>query len=292
MESGHLFCFGLGYSATALTRALRLRRWLVTGTTRAGEQSEALISSEVPIYLYDGSAPLDNFTAYLEGVSHLLISTPPNADGDPVLRQHHRDLEQLKSLKWLGYLSTTGVYGDHDGDWVDEQTPLNPSNTRSQYRQAAEEAWLSLWRHHGLPVHIFRLAGIYGPGRNAFVTLKSGQARRIVKPGQVFSRIHVDDLAQTLMQSFARPSPGAVYNVCDDEAAPPQDVIKYATGLLGLEAPPEIPFDDAQLSEMARSFYTDNKKVKNDRIKDELGVRLKYPSYREGLAACFERLDA
>ena len=184
-------------------------------------------------------------------------------------------------LAWIGYLGTTAVYGDRQGGWVDEETPIEPTLARADRRARAEAAWLK----SGLPVHIFRLAGIYGPGRNAFVNLKDGTARRIVKPGQVFSRIHVEDIATVLEASIARPRPGAIYNVCDDEPAPPQDVVAHAAELMGVAPPPEQPYETADLSPMARTFYKDNRRVRNERIKRELGVRLAYPTYREGLAA-------
>ena len=215
----------------------------------------------------------------LAGVTHVLSSIAPDEAGDPVLDRHGPDLGEAS---WIGWLGTTAVYGDRQGGWVDEDTAIEPTLARADRRARAEAAWLA----SGLPVHIFRLAGIYGPGRNAFVNLKDGTARRIVKPGQVFSRIHVEDIATVLEASIARPRPGAVYNVCDDEPAPPdQVVVTYAAELLGVEPPPAQPYETAELSPMARTFYRDNRRVRNDRIKDELGVRLAYPSYREGLAA-------
>ncbi len=284
MERGKLFCFGLGYSAGHLAHALRLRRWPVAGTTRQGG-----VVGDVDTHPFDGTAPLADWPGRMDGVDHILISCPPGEGGDPVLRQHRDDLIAMAGrIKWLGYLSTTGVYGDHGGAWVDEQSATEPVNPRSVRRLAAERAWQTLWREHELPVHIFRLAGIYGPGRNGFVSLRQGRARRIVKPGQVFSRIHVADIAEVLMLSMARPNPGAIYNVCDDEATPPQEVVRHAAELAGLAPPPEVPFEEADLSPMARSFYQDNKRVSNDRIKQELGLRLKFPTYREGLAALID----
>jgi nucleoside-diphosphate-sugar epimerase len=185
-------------------------------------------------------------------------------------------------LQWVGYLSTVGVYGDHQGGWVDEDTALTPATARGLARVAAEAAWQAV---PGLAPHIFRLAGIYGPGRGPFEKVRDGSARRIIKPGQVFSRIHVDDIAQVLAASIARPDPGRVYNVCDDDPAPPQDVLSHAAQLLGLPEPPAVPYDGAAMSPMARSFYAESKRVRNDRIKDELGVRLIHPDYRTGLAA-------
>jgi nucleoside-diphosphate-sugar epimerase len=211
-----------------------------------------------------------------------LISAAPNEEGDPVL-QHLRGeiLSRADTFEWVGYLSTTGVYGDHSGDWVDEDAPLTPATKRGQLRVKAEAEWRAM----GLPLHIFRLAGIYGPGRGPFAKVRNGTARRIIKQGQVFSRTHVEDIAQVLWASINRPNPGAAYNVCDDDPAPPEDVIAYAAKLLNLPIPPAEDFETAEMTPMARSFYAESKKVKNDRIKDELGVILKYPDYRSGLDA-------
>jgi nucleoside-diphosphate-sugar epimerase len=221
----------------------------------------------------------------LQGVTHILVSVPPDAGGDPVLDRHGDDLAALPTLAWLGYLSTTGVYGDRGGDWVDETSPLLPTGERGRRRVAAETAWLELWRRRCVPVHIFRLAAIYGPGRSPFAALRAGTARRIDKPGQLFSRIHVEDLARVLRASIARPRPGAVYNVCDDMPAAPEAVMAHAAALLGIAPPPLVPFADAGLSPMALSFYDDNKRVRNALIKTELGIALRFPDYRTGLAA-------
>lgn len=280
----HLFCFGLGFSAKALARRLAAQGFRITGTSRNPQGVADIEALGYRGLLFDGSRPLA--PAGFDDVTHLLISVPPDAAGDPVLRQHRDDLARVAPrIAWAGYLSTTGVYGDRGGDWVSEDTPLAPNTERGHRRLAAETAWLALHRDHGLPLHIFRLAGIYGPGRNQLITVADGTARRIVKPGQVFSRIHVDDIATVLAASIARPHPGRAYNVCDDEPCPPQDVVAHAARLLGRPLPPEIPFAEARLSPMAQSFYADSKRVANHRIKAELGVRLRYPTYREGLEA-------
>jgi nucleoside-diphosphate-sugar epimerase len=284
----HLFCFGLGYTALALADRLMLEGWRVSGTARGTDGAEAAAARGIALLPFERAQPLADAAEALASATHLLSSVPPDAEGDAVLDCHGADLAAARRLTWIGYLSTTGVYGDRDGDWVDEETAPAPTTARGHRRLAAEQGWLDLWHEHGLPVHIFRLAGIYGPGRNQLVSLSAGTARRIDKPGQVFSRIHVADLAQVLHVSMARPNPGAVYNVCDDEAAPPQDVIAFAAELLGLEPPPLIPFEEAELSEMARGFYAENKRVRNERIKAELGVALAYPTYREGLKALAE----
>ena len=283
--AGRLFCFGLGYSALALARRLGAQGWSIAGTTRSPDTADRLAAEGIEVFLFDRDRPLDDPAGALAGTSHLLTSAPPDGTGDPVLEHHRADIAALEGLAWLGYLSTTGVYGDRGGGWVDEDSALTPTGERGRRRVAAEAAWLDLWERDGLPVHVFRLAGIYGAGRSALDTVRDGTARRIDKPDQVFSRIHVDDIAAVLQASMEQPRPGAAYNLCDDEAAPPQEVIAYACELLGREAPPLVPFEAAELSDMARSFYRDNKRVSNARIKDELGVALTYPSYREGLRA-------
>jgi len=272
-----LFCFGLGYSAKVLAARLRHGGFRVTGTNRAP-------ALDPDARAFDAQHPFQD--GWLEGVTHLLISIPPDAAGDPVLRDAGASLaRRAQQFAWVGYLSTTGVYGDHGGGWVDEDTQVHPGPGRSTWRARAEAGWLALHREHGLPVHIFRLAGIYGPGRNALVNVLAGTARRIDAPGQLFSRIHVEDIATVLQASIARPNPGRIYNVCDDEPAAGADVTAYACALAGAAAPPLVPLAEAGLSPMARSFYRDNRRVRNDRINHELGVRLAYPSYREGLSA-------
>jgi len=279
------FVFGLGYSALRLARRLRDAGWRVRGTTRDAAKAAALAAEGIGALVFDRDIPLADPGA-LDGVTHVLSSVPPDAAGDPVLDCHGADLAACaKQLRWVGYLSTTGVYGDRDGGWVDEDSALEPTGERGARRVAAERGWLDLGERFGVPVQVFRLAGIYGPGRSALDTVRQGRARRLVKPGQVFSRIHVDDIVGVLEASMARPDPGRVYNVCDDEAAPPQDVIAFACELLGMEAPSEVPIEAAELSDMARSFYRDNKRVSNARLKDELGVTLRYPDYRAGLQA-------
>lgn len=285
MAPRRLFCFGLGYSARALAARLPAQGWRIAGTARSAEKVAALAADGIEAFVFDRGRPLSDPAAALAGATHILSSIPPDDDGDPAIDQHGADIAACGGLAWAGYLSTTGVYGDRDGGWVDEDSALRPTGARGRRRVAAEAAWLALHRAHGLPVHVFRLAGIYGPGRNAIVTVRQGRAQRIDKPGQVFSRIHVDDIATVLAASIARPHPGRAYNVCDDDPAPPAQVIGHACDLLGVAPPPLVPFDRAELSAMARSFYRDNKRVCNRRIKEELGVALAYPDYRSGLAA-------
>jgi nucleoside-diphosphate-sugar epimerase len=281
-QKPHLFCFGLGYSALALARALLDRGWAVTGTCRNIANAREATALGIEIVIFDRARPIADIDRRLAAATHLLSSVPPDEQGDPVLDVHGAAIAQAAArLQWIGYLSTTGVYGDRQGGWVDETSALAPTGERGRRRLTAETAWLDL----PLPAHLFRLAGIYGPGRSALETVRSGKARRVIKPGQVFSRIHRDDIVQVLLASIAHPNPGAAYNLCDDDPADPAEVITYASTLLNLPPPPEVPFEEAELSPMARSFYGDNKRVRNDRIKRELGVALKYPDYRVGLTA-------
>lgn len=282
----HLFCFGLGFSARHLIARLDPQRWRFSGTQRRPSAKPAVTGRNVKVLPFDGTAPGEGVREALAGATHILTSVPPDKDGDPVLRHHGGDLAAVAgNLAWVAYLSTVGVYGDRAGGWVDETSELRPSTERGRRRAAAERAWLTSLRDHGLPVHVFRLAGIYGPGRNQLAGIRAGTARRIVKKGQVFNRIHVADIAATLAASIDRPDPGAVYNVCDDEAAPPQQVVAFAADLLGVAPPPQVPFEEAEFSPMGRSFYAESKQVSNARIKKDLGVALAYPTYREGLRA-------
>ena len=281
-----LFCFGLGYCARVLAGALKADGWAVAGTCRKAEERAQLTSQGIEAFLFDGGGPLETAAA-LAGATHLLSSVPPGADGDPVLRRHAGDIAAVDRLEWAGYLSTAGVYGDTGGAMVDEEAPLNPTSARSHRRAEAENGWLTLYGNRGVPVHIFRLAGIYGPGRNALDQVRSGAAKRIDAPGRRFARVHVADIAAVLKASMQAPRPGAVYNVCDDFPAAPADVVAYACQLLGVDPPPLIPFAEAakEMSPMAQSFWRDNRCIDNSRIKAELGVRLGYPDYRSGLKA-------
>ncbi|MGR3491209.1 MAG: SDR family oxidoreductase [Shimia sp.] len=275
-----LLSIGHGFSAQALGAQLLTEGWEVVATTRSPEKAERFAAQGLTPRLFGGDAAQDDLAPDIARATHILTSVAPDAEGDPVLRAY-REALRAAPAGWVGYLSTTGVYGDHQGGWVDEDTPLSPSTRRGTWRVAAEAEWRAL----GLPLHIFRLAGIYGPGRGPFAKVRAGTARRIVKPGQVFSRTHVEDIAQVLRASIAQPNPVRAYNVCDDDPAPPQDVLAYAAQLLGLPLPPEEDFATAEMTPMARSFYAESKRVRNDRIKDELGVSLRYPTYREGLKA-------
>ena len=280
-----LLCLGFGYSAQALAAHLRPLGWTITGTATSLPGVETLKRAGERACLYDGAAASADVSRVLQSVTHVLISAPPGAGGDPILRHHARDLAAAPHLKWIGYLSTIGVYGDRQGAWVDEGSQVNPANDRSKRRLAAEHEWLALGKSSRKRVEIFRLAGIYGPGRSALEQLKDGTARRIIKPGQVFNRIHVEDLASVLAVAIAGRGQNVIYNVTDDEPSAPSDVITFAAQLLGIEPPPEIPYANAALSPMAASFYAENKRVRNTRIKKDLGVSLLYPTFREGLRA-------
>lgn len=271
-----LLSLGHGYCAQALARRLIPQGWQIIGTTRDAKGLSRLTAQGVEPLLWPGAS----LSLAVSRATHILSSIAPGADGDPVLTKLAAEIAAAPAT-WVGYLSTTGVYGDHAGGWVDEATALTPGTERGRIRVIAERQWQAL----GLPLHIFRLAGIYGPGRGPFEKVRDGTARLIIKPGQVFSRIHVDDIAQVLEASIHRPDPGAIYNVCDDDPAPPQDVISHAATLLGLPIPPAIAHDEAEMTPMARSFYAESKRVRNDKIKHDLGVRLIHPDYRSGLAA-------
>lgn len=275
---GSLFCFGFGYSAEYLAAKLLPQGWAIAGTAREADKRAAMQARGIAAYPF----PLPDAAQALEGVTHILSSVPPRDGHDPVVAAHGETLRALPGVAWAGYLSTTGVYGDTGGGWVDEDSPLNPSSPAGKARVTAEAEWQAL----NMPLHIFRLSGIYGPGRSAIDQLRAGTAKRIVKPGQVFNRIHVTDIAQVLAASMARPDPGAIYNLADDEPASSADVVLEASRLLGVEPPPEIPLEQAGLTPMGLAFYAESKRVRNDRIKRDLGIRLACPTYREGLAAC------
>jgi nucleoside-diphosphate-sugar epimerase len=289
-----LFVFGLGYSARAAVARLRSQLDAAWGTTRDPERLEEIAALGVMALTFDGASgpspkERDQLAAALRDADHILVSIAPDEAGDPVLRHFAEDIAATKP-KALAYLSTVGVYGDHGGAWVDETSECRPVSTRSRQRVAAEDAWRRFADNVGAPLAVVRLAGIYGPGRGPFEKIRHGSARRIVKPGQVFNRIHVDDIAQIVDAALARRVDG-IFNGTDDEPAPPQDVLAYAARLLGMPLPPEVPFETAELSEMARSFYGESKRVRNDKIKRELGVSLAFPTYREGLRANLEAGD-
>ena len=280
-----LLIVGYGYSSRAIHKALLiespngLERVIVT--CRSAEKAKALRADGLTALIFDGTAPSPSLREALSSATHLVMSAAPSDDGDPFLTHH--SFHECPKLVWAGYLSTVGVYGNHDGAWIDESTEPAPQSARSKARVAAEQAWLEAGAARGVPVGLFRLAGIYGPGRSAFDRLRAGTAKRIVKPGQVFNRIHVDDIGRVVAKAALARASGA-FNVSDDEPGPPQDVIAYAADLMGVDPPPEVAFETAEMSQMARTFYGENKRVSNARIKQEFGPML-YPTYREGLVA-------
>ncbi|WP_417798794.1 SDR family oxidoreductase [Terasakiella pusilla] len=280
-----LFVFGLGYSARFFAKQAVAKGWRVMGTMREPQEIDG-----IEVFPFDGKTHFEDFAGRLEGVTHVLHSIPPHKDlGDPLYNLQRKHFARLKKLQWFGYLSTTGVYGNADGAMVDETFERTPSSPRSIARKEAEDAWLGT----GLPVHIFRLAGIYGPGRSTFDQIRQGRARAIDKPGHVFSRIHRDDIAGVLWASIAHPQPQTAYNVCDDQPAEPLKVLREACRIMGHEMPPVQSFEEAveTMSDMARTFWLDNKKVDNSRVKEALGYELMYPGFKEGLEAIWAEED-
>jgi nucleoside-diphosphate-sugar epimerase len=275
-----LFVFGLGYCGLEIAKLARADGWTVAGTSTDREKVERLRAEGIEAHLFDGNAPL----AAAGEASHVLCTIAPGTAGDPALRL---GVPLLRQARWLGYLSTTGVYGDHGGGWVDEDTPPNPGQPRSIERLAAERGWQAMALEAGAGLNIFRLPGIYGPGRSPIDQVKAGTARRINKPGHLFSRIHVEDIASAVLRAMTMPHAGSIYNVADDLPAATSEVVAFACELLGRPVPPAIPWKEAAaaMSDMARSFYAENRRVRNDRLKRELGVVLRYPTYREGLRA-------
>ena len=277
-----LFIFGLGFSGLEIAKLARAEGWTVAGTCTTEEKARRLREAGIEAHRFDGTAALSS-EAFGEP-SHVVCTIAPGSEGDPALRTCR---ELLGRARWLGYLSTTGVYGDHEGGWVDETTTPLPTQPRSQQRLAAEQDWRALAAGTGASLHILRLPGIYGPGRSTLERVRAGTAQRIDKPGQVFSRIHVEDLAASAMKAAARETGTEIWNVADDLPASNADVIAYACELLGRPVPPVVPWEEAAptMSAMARSFYSESRRVRNDKLKNELGVRLRYPTYREGLRA-------
>ncbi|HVY52417.1 MAG TPA: SDR family oxidoreductase [Devosia sp.] len=284
-----VFFFGMGYSSLATARSIHDMidgDIPIAGTTRTEEGVERLAESPYRLHVFDGLHKGRTLGSDLRRATHVVLSIPPDDTGDPALNLHSDDLDAASGLEWLCYFSTVGVYGDFDGAWVDETSPTRPINRRSQQRVEIEQRWRDYASSRGVPLLVLRLAGIYGPGRSSFDKLREGTARRIVKPGQVFNRIHVDDIGRITTLAAQRRLAGT-FNLSDDEPAPPQDLVEYAARLMGVPVPPDVPFDEAQMTEMARSFYADNKRVSSAAIKRALGTALTYPNYRAGLDAIF-----
>ena len=281
----NLFVLGLGYSAAYFARTRGAQFAHIAGSVRSAEKRDELTSSGIEGFIFSPQVKDGRLTEAIQKADRLLVSIPPGAQGDPALTQFARVIEDAPQLRSIVYLSTIGVYGDHGGAWIDESTPPLPANERSLWRLAAEAGWRDLARRKGVAAHVLRLAGIYGPGQNALVNLRAGKAKRVIKKGQVFNRIHVEDIARAIEAAFAFVDPRAnrVWNVCDNEPAPPQDVVTYAASLLGVAPPPEINFETADVSPMARSFYSECKRCSNRAMREELGVALACPTYREGM---------
>lgn len=279
----HLMIFGAGYSGKAIAAACAAPNVRIAGTTRSADKTAALAQAGIKPFLFDGTDLGADLLAELKTATHLVQSIAPGRDGDPLLRLAGGRLgELMPKLAWIGYLSTVGVYGDHKGNWVDEDTACKPVSDRSLERVEAEQAWAAFGESVGIPVAVLRLSGIYGPGRNAFRNLENGTARRLVKPEQVFNRIRVEDIGAVTTFLTDRAL-GGIYNVTDNEPCAPQDVVNEAARIMGVEPPPEQAFETAELSAMARSFYGENKRVSNARLRD-LGFRFGFPDYRMSLA--------
>ena len=289
-SAGHVFFFGLGYTALRLTQRLLAAGWRVSGSVRDAEKAARLSEDHgIACHVLTDAAPIPDPKTAFAGVTHVIDSIPPGEDGDTALLRHSEDLRKAADLRWIGYLSTPAVYGDRQGGWVREEEPTPPGSARGERRAAAERAWMEAFADTDVAVQAFRVAGIYGPGprRNVLESVRTGSARIIDKPGQVFNRIHVDDIGSILLASMARPRDGGIYNVADTLACDPGDPIRFACELLGVAPPEPIPFDSAELSDMARSFYSECKRLDTSKLTEELGVELRYPTYREGLRAIF-----
>ena len=281
----NLLIFGFGYTAEAFVRRAGGRFDRIVATVRDPGRALSGRTPAVSLRALSDDEADPRLGDDLAEADAILVSVPPGRDGDAVLLRYGAAIAAAPRVSWIGYLSTVGVYGDHGGALVDETAATVPVSARSRERLLAEDAWLALGATSGKAVQVFRLSGIYGPGRGPFAKIRSGTAQRIVKDGQVMNRIHVDDIAAVLEASLRHPRPGAIYNVSDDEPAPPQDVVAFAAALAGVAPPPAVPFEKADLSPMARSFYGENKRVANRLIRSELGVDLAYPTFREGLRA-------
>lgn len=285
-----MMIFGAGYSGKAIGAEARAKGAEVCGTTRTPEKAASLTAAGIDPLVFDGAAFSPALEARMATATHLVQSIAPGREGDPLIRLAGADLRaRMPALQWIGYLSTVGVYGDHQGGWVDEDTPFQPVSQRSRERVEAEQGWMALGEKIGIPVAVLRLSGIYGPGRNAFVNLDNGTARRLIKPSQVFNRIRVEDIAGATL-FLAERGLGGIVNVTDDEPAPPQDVVTEAARLMGIAPPPEQAFETAELSPMARSFYGENKRVSNRRLR-ALGYEPRFANYRASLAALWQGQD-
>lgn len=283
-----LFAFGLGYSALHFIDRFGTRFDSIAGTVRSTAKAEAITGKPIDTFIFAPDKDDPAIAGIIAEADVLLVSIPPGTSVDPVLARYGRRLAHSPQPQILIYLSTIGVYGDRQGGWVDESTIPTPATTRSQARLQAERSWSAIGTESAKKTHILRLSGLYGPNRNALVTLRQGTARRLIKKDQVFNRIHVEDVAQGIAAAIAHDGPSRVWNVSDDAPAPPQDVIAYAAMLMGIEPPPEQDVTTAEMTPLARSFYAENKRASNKRLKEELGVELAFPTYRVGLDALWK----
>lgn len=283
LKPPRLLVFGLGYGALAVSRVLK-GQVDISGTTRDPARVQVLNAEGITVTVFDGERHSPEVGEAVAAATHVIVSVPPGAETETVLMLHGEDLSQAPDLRWIGYLSSVAVYGNYGGAWVSERTTPHPKTERAVRRRKAELEWQRFGINRDISVAIFRIAGIYGPGRNAFVALSEGRAHRVVKPGQVFNRIHVDDMAAAVAAGLLKGE-GGVFNLADNGPSPPEDVVTFAAGLMGVAPPPEVPIGKAELSPMAQSFYVDNKRVDNRRMKALTGSELLFPTYREGLAA-------
>ncbi len=280
-----LFIFGLGYSAEAVARRAITAGWSVVGTTRNPDKAERLEAEGIEVIRLDLREADTRVAEALPQSTHLLASAAPKEEGDPVLTGYADMIrETAEALVWIGYLSSLSVYGDKKGAWVEESSQAEPTSGVGRRRLDAEQAWNDFAEALDLPIAVFRLAGIYGPGRNLLRDLKIGKARRVIKPGQVFNRIHVEDIAGAVMAAMERPEQAGIFNVADREPAAQSQVVLEAARLLGVTPPPAQPIEEVELSPMAQRFWTENRRVSSRRIVKDLGYTLRYPTYREGLA--------
>lgn len=282
-----LFIFGYGYSAKAIAKELAAECEWIAGTSRDEDKLATMKEEGIKSFFFDGYQPNPELSECLRSATHVLVSAAPDSNGDPALNCHRLDIANAADLKWIGYLSTVGVYGDYQGQWIDEKADCMPVSQRSLERVAAEGAWQDFAGQLGVSLAILRLAGIYGPGRNGMVNLSKGRGRRIHKKGQVFNRIHVDDIA-LVTATAARKKKGGIYNVSDMEPAPPQDVVEFAANLMGVDVPPLQDFETMKMTPMARSFYGECKRCKNDKLLKLIGGEMRFPTYREAFTHMWE----
>ncbi len=280
-----ILIFGFGYTSKACFSLLSEQNKNIAVTVRSKAKRDLLRSQGLDAYCFDGTHYDEELVSKIAQSTHIIISAPPDEAGDPTLRCFMQQMQKASHLQSIIYLSTIGVYGNFDGAWIDETTQPNAVSLRARRRLVAEKSWLTLGKSQNINTHVLRLAGIYGAGRNALTDFANGKARRIFKENQVFNRIHLDDIARVVKLLIDTKPASNVWNICDHEPCPPQDVVLYAANLLGVEAPPLQAYETAELTEMGRAFYSENKRVSNRAVRNQLGFEFTYPTYREGLQA-------